>query len=157
MIPIFHAFSPLALSRARALSTSGAGRAIIIPTPQLKVRYISWRSTLPAVCSQLNTSGHCRKIHQSLPGYYLAIRVECFPRSRRRSGAQWHAHRPFQSTPALTSRKCGSVPADDRLMAYHQVRWFADHNRDFNKFCAPANSRSSADRWNRVQSAHRRR
>ena len=30
-------------------------------TPQLKVRYISWCSTLPAVCSQLNTSGHCQE------------------------------------------------------------------------------------------------
>ncbi|AMO47786.1 Hypothetical protein AKI40_1370 [Enterobacter sp. FY-07] len=60
MIPIFHAFSPLAFSSAMALSASAAGSAITIPTPQLKVRYISWRLTLPALCNQLNTAGHCQ-------------------------------------------------------------------------------------------------
>lgn len=62
--PIFHAFSPLSLSRAIALSASAAGRAIIIPTPQLKVRYISCWLTLPAVCSQLKTDGHCGRTHR---------------------------------------------------------------------------------------------
>ena len=57
----FRAFSPCSFSRAMALSTSAAGSATSMPTPQLKVRYISWLLTLPAVCSQLKTSGHCRR------------------------------------------------------------------------------------------------
>ncbi|SUH14317.1 Uncharacterised protein [Salmonella enterica subsp. enterica] len=60
MIPIFHAFSPFSFSRASALSASGAESAITMPTPQLKVRYISCRLTLPAVCSQVKMAGHCQ-------------------------------------------------------------------------------------------------
>ena len=41
IVPIFHAFSPFSVSSLTALSASLAGRAITIPTPQLKVRYIS--------------------------------------------------------------------------------------------------------------------
>ena len=41
IVPIFHAFSPFSVSSLTALSASLAGRAITMPTPQLKVRYIS--------------------------------------------------------------------------------------------------------------------
>ncbi|MNZ97850.1 hypothetical protein D3C78_1171110 [compost metagenome] len=40
-LPIFHAFSPAAVNNAMADSTDSSGRAITMPTPQLKVRYIS--------------------------------------------------------------------------------------------------------------------
>lgn len=134
MIPIFHAFSPFSLSKARALSTSGAGRAITIPTPQLKVRYISCWLTLPAVCSQLKTAGHCGKTRRSRPACCLAERVEYFPRSRRRSGGQWRAHQPSRSVPEWILRKCGSEPAGDRPATCLQARWFRVTTADFNDF-----------------------
>ena len=60
MWPMRQAFSPAAVSCAIAASHWAAGTHTTMPTPQLKVRYISMRATLPVRASQRNSSGSCQ-------------------------------------------------------------------------------------------------
>ncbi len=85
MIPIFHAFHRWHLA-GRGLCPLPEQAGHNHPDAAVEGAIHFMALNVAAVCSQLNTSGHCQEDSSITAGYYLAIRAECFPRSRRRSG-----------------------------------------------------------------------
>ncbi len=67
------------------------------PTPQLKVRYISWVLTSPACCSQLKTAGHCQLLPSIIACVLSGSTRGIFSQKPHRLCVQWRGYRYLRS------------------------------------------------------------
>src|SRR5690606_20927601 len=58
--PMMTGCSPCSRRHCMALSVCSAATQIVMPIPQLNVRYISASEMLPVFCNQSNTGGRCQ-------------------------------------------------------------------------------------------------